>query len=316
MHILLVGTGYMAYEYSRVLDELNVDYTIVGRGEESATQFYRKTEKKVLTGGLENVFHRLDVVPTHAIIASTLESLEENTLFLLNKAVKFILVEKPASVSSMGMQQISELANKKKSQVYIAYNRRFYSSVLAAEKRINEDGGLSSFLFEFTEWSHLVDGLNKTDFQLNNWFIGNSTHVLDTAFYFGGKPKEVAAQATSSLSWHPKGSVYVGSGITERDILFSYHANWQAPGSWKLELLTTKNRFIFRPFEKLHVQKAGSVVVEQVFIENEIDKIFKPGLFKQTKTFLFGDEMKDRLLTVHDGLENMKFYEQINGFSK
>ena len=31
-----------------------------------------------------------------------------------------------------------------------------------AEKLIEEDGGLLSFLFEFTEWSHVLEKINKT----------------------------------------------------------------------------------------------------------------------------------------------------------
>ena len=81
------------------------------------------------------------------------------------------------------MHRIEKLAEANEANVYIAYNRRFYASVLEAKRRIDEDGGLSSFIFEFTEWSHSITNLDKTKFQLNNWFIGNSTHVIDAAFF-------------------------------------------------------------------------------------------------------------------------------------
>lgn len=313
MHVLLVGAGYMAKEYVKVLNAQHVNFSVVGRGNENASIFEQEIGAEVLAGGLEVVYEQLQVKPTHAIVASTLESLEENALFLIGKGVKYILVEKPAALSSEGMQRILESAIKHGSNVYIAYNRRFYASVIAAQRLIEEDGGLTSFVFEFTEWSHMVGSLNKTPAQLDNWFIGNSTHVVDIAFYFGGKPKQMSNFVTSTLDWHPKGSIYVGAGVTEKDIFFSYHANWQAPGSWKLELLTTKNRYIFRPLEKLHVQRLGKMTVEEIEINDGLDIEFKPGLYEQTNAFINNTWLSTDLLSIKEGIDMMKVYEDMNG---
>ncbi|WP_342600374.1 Gfo/Idh/MocA family oxidoreductase [Psychrobacillus sp. FSL H8-0483] len=316
MDVLLVGAGYMAKEYVKVLDALNVNYSVVGRSKESGKNFEAETGKSVLIGGLETVFEANFLNPTHAIIATSLESLEENTLYLLQKGIRNILVEKPASVTYEGMQKIGTAAEKYHAKVYIAYNRRFYASVMKAEKLIEKDGGLQSFSFEFTEWSHVVENLNKTTFQLNNWFIGNSTHVLDTAFYIGGRPKEIKSFVQSKLDWHPKGSIFVGAGVTEQDIPFSYHANWQAPGSWKLELLTHKNRYIFRPFEKLHVQRLGQISIEEICISDELDSKYKPGLYEQTNAFLFNTSLSSNLLDINTGLEMVEIYERMNGVER
>jgi len=313
MHVLLVGAGYMAKEYVKVLSAQNVDFTVIGRGKESATDFEQETGVEVLAGGLEVAYEQLRAQPTHAIVASTLESLEENALYLIENGIRYVLIEKPAALGSEGMQKILESAIKHDSKVYIAYNRRFYASVIAAQRLINEDGGLTSFVFEFTEWSHMVGSLNKTSAQLDNWFIGNSTHVIDMAFFFGGKPKEMSNFVTSTLDWHPKGSIYAGAGVTEKDIFFSYHANWQAPGSWKLELLTTKNRYIFRPLEKLHVQHLGKVTVEEIEINDELDIEFKPGLYEQTHAFINKTSLSTNLLPIKEGLEMMAVYEKMNG---
>lgn len=316
MNILLVGAGNMAIEYAKVLNAHNVDFTVIGRGNKSADTFEKTTNIKILKGGIDKVFDQLSVQPTHAIIASTLESLEENTLYLLHKGISNILIEKPASLSSVGMKKIYDVASKYNANVFIAYNRRFFASVIEAQYLIEKDGGLSSFLFEFTEWSHIVGSLKKTPIQLDNWFIGNSTHVVDMAFFFGGKPKEMTSYVASNLEWHPKGSIYAGSGITERDILFSYHANWEAPGSWKLELLTSKNRYIFRPLEKLKVQRIGSVDIEEINIDDKLDFKYKAGLYEQTNAFLNETLLAKNLLTIEDALELIIVYEKMNGVVK
>ncbi|MGG2109435.1 Gfo/Idh/MocA family oxidoreductase [Lysinibacillus pakistanensis] len=312
-HVLLVGAGYMAKEYAKILKALDVSFDVVGRGQENAEAFQKEMGVCVQHGGIEEKFDQ-SFIPSHAIVATTLENLEENTIFLLNQGITNILVEKPGAVTQEGIIRIATLAKEKGANVYIAYNRRFYASVIEAQKRIAEDGGLTSFLFEFTEWSHHLKDLNKSKFQFNNWFIGNSTHVIDTAFFFGGKPKEISTYVQSYLDWHPKGSIYAGSGITEKNILFSYHANWLAPGSWKLELLTNKNRYIFRPFEKLHVQKIGTVDIEEIPLNNNLDIQFKPGLYKQINAFFnMNDTLNNHLLSITDSVGLFSFYEKMNG---
>ena len=49
----LIGAGYMAVEYAKVLDALDVRYEVIGRGQESAEKFQRETGHPVIVGGLE-----------------------------------------------------------------------------------------------------------------------------------------------------------------------------------------------------------------------------------------------------------------------
>ena len=37
-----------------------------------------------------------------------------------------------------------------------------------------------------------IEKLNKVPGIKENWFLGNSTHVVDLAFYLGGKPKQIS----------------------------------------------------------------------------------------------------------------------------
>jgi predicted dehydrogenase len=308
MHVVLVGAGLMAKEYGKVLNALGVPYTVISRGPDSAKTFEAEVDKEVLIGGLESNYGSLEKKPTHVIIATPLENLEENTLFILDQGVKNVLIEKPGAVSVEGLKRIHEKAEYWNAKVFIAYNRRFYSSVMEAEKLIAKDGGLQSFVFEFTEWGHKIKSLDKSKFQLQNWFIGNSTHVIDLAFFFGGKPKEFSSYIMGGSDWHPTGTIFSGAGITETGKVFSYHANWEAPGSWKLELLTKLNRYIFRPLEELKVQALGSIEVSKITIDDSYDITFKPGLYQQVNSFLYETPYSNRLLGVEEGLLMMENY--------
>jgi hypothetical protein len=155
----------------------------------------------------------------------------------------------------------------------------------------------------------VIEPLQKANGVKENWFLGNSTHVVDLAFSIGGNPKEISCYKNGSLSWHPNGAAFAGAGITDKNVLFSYNANWAAPGRWSVEWLTSKHRFILKPLEKLQVQKLGSVAVEEVAIDDKLDKDFKPGLLLQTQSFLQNDFT--RFINIHQQAENALLYDKM-----
>jgi len=287
-NILLVGASQMSIDYFKVLSALDCNVTVVGRSVDSAKTFEQSTQKNVITGGLHDFLKSNTTVFDSAIIAVGAEQLVESQILLMNFGIKKILVEKPAGLSLSDINKVSSLAKKLNVDLFVAYNRRFYSSVIKAKEIIEKDGGISSFNFEFTEWSHTIEPLKKKEGIKENWLLGNSSHVIDLAFYLGGAPAEIRCFAEGELNWH-KHAIFCGAGKTKDNKLFSYQANWIAPGRWGVDVLTTNNRLIFRPLEDLHIQEKGSVIIKKVEIDNDIDIQFKPGLFIQTKDFLMGN---------------------------
>ena len=53
-NIWLIGAGQMAVDYHKVLNDLEVPFTVVGRGESSAKLFSERTGVKPFIGGLDN----------------------------------------------------------------------------------------------------------------------------------------------------------------------------------------------------------------------------------------------------------------------
>lgn len=310
--IWIVGTGAMALEYAKVLNSLGCTYEVIGRGEANAKLFFEATGVQPHTGGLDGFLHSSPALPHAVINAVGIESLTETTQKLLRYGVKCMLLEKPGFAYPTEWEGTAELALDNKAAIYIAYNRRFYASVLKAREMIEADGGCTSFLFEFTEWSHVISGLKKDKAELENWFYGNSTHVIDTAFFLGGMPVELSAYKAGSLPWHPDGSVYAGAGYTDKGALFSYTANWQSAGRWNLEICTPKRRLIFRPVEKLQSQLIGSIEVNFVNdIDYSLDEKFKPGLYKQVLSFL--NDEKGSLIDISAHSKNVKeIFKKIN----
>src|SRR5690606_39036462 len=121
---------------------------VIGRSEFSAAKFKEETDVDVIPGGIDSFLETNPAVPDAAIVSVSVEQLASVALRLINYGVKYILLEKPGGVSSSELSAIYSVALSSESEVYVAYNRRHYSSVRALRKFVEEDGGVSSFNFE------------------------------------------------------------------------------------------------------------------------------------------------------------------------
>jgi len=313
--IWLIGSGPMAVDYAKVLCAMNFPFSVIGRGETSAKAFYDKTGVEVITGGLEKALGKF-AKPHSAIVSTGIDELASSAQLLMDYGVNKILLEKPGIAEPSEINSLVEKSKQTNSTVVLAYNRRFYASVRKAKEIIKQDGGVVSFNFEFTEWSHEIKNIKKSDIIMHHWFLGNSSHVVDLAFYLGGRPKEISSFVKGGIDWHPSSSVFAGAGISETGALFSYQANWEAPGRWSVEMLTSKHRLIFRPMEKLQIQKIGSVAIDMVAdIDYTLDETYKPGLYLELNSFLKNDYTV--FSTIQDQEKFMKqFYLEMAGYKQ
>lgn len=286
MKVWLIGSGSMSLSYAQVLRALDVQVQVVGRGQVSAAAFKEATGLRVQTGGLDAYLSTKPALPDAAIVSVGVEALHETTAALLKAGVRRILVEKPGALYLPALLSLRELAVVVGAQVYIGYNRRYFASTAKVRELLAEDGGATSCTFEFTEWGHEIETLTKGAGVKERWLLSNSTHVIDLAFHLIGLPASLHATTRGSLPWHPSGSVFVGAGVSERGVPFSYHSNWDAPGRWGVEVLTKHRRLILRPMEAVQVMRKGSVAIESLPIDDALDKTFKPGLHRQVSEFL------------------------------
>ena len=310
--IWLIGAGGMSADYVEVLKAQNEEFLVIGRGKESARTFEINTGQPVISGGLAAFLKTNPTKPKAVIVSVGVEELYNTTVQILELGVTRILVEKPAGLNYSEIQSLDSLTVKMNAELYVAYNRRFYSAVLCAQKLIKADGGVTSFNFEMTEWSHKIKELNKKQEVFETWFIGNSTHVTDLAFFLGGKPVKFDVYTAGSLSWHTRSSIFAGAGISETGALFNYGANWESAGRWSVEVLTNKNRYIFRPMEVLSVQKRGTIQQVEVEIDYSLDHNFKPGLYLQVESFLAGNN--ENLCSINEQLSMISIYEKMANY--
>ena len=309
--ILLLGAGYMATEYAKVLSALEIPFICVGRSREGTFAFQEKTGHEAIPDGLEKYMDK-NAMPSYAIVTVNAIDSSEAVVRLLEGGVKHILAEKPCGLNIEEVRRVAKTTEKYGAETLVAYNRRFYASVLAAEEIIREQGGVDSMMFEFTEWLHVIKGATNATQEKNALLQCNSAHVIDLAFHLCGRPKELTCFTKGPADWYGEARAFSGAGETEKGALFSYSANWTGPGRWGLEIVAGSRRLIFRPLEQLHIQEMKSVNIKRIDIDDELDIDFKPGLYKQTQAFLNGND-RDRMLNIAEQLENSRIYARIAG---
>lgn len=313
MRTWLIGVGPMGRDYYKVTKALGEPVKVIGRGEQSASDFESATGQPVSHGSLDSVLKN-EGAPERAIVAVSIDSLSQVASTLIRAGTKRILLEKPGSLNRAQLAALFALAVAHGATVVIGYNRRFYASTIAAETMIAEDGGAISCMFEFTEWVHTIIPLRLAAETKQNWMYSNPSHVSDLAFFLCGLPVELTAYHGGGLDWHTSAARFAGAGITERGVFFNYHADWEAPGRWGVEVMTRKRRFIFRPMEKLQITPIASTAVEMVALDYSLDQNYKPGLFLQTQAFLAGDDR--RFCSLAQQEKNLAVYGRMAGYSQ
>lgn len=310
--IWLIGAGNMARDYIDVLAELDKRFIVIGRSEANSQKLASEKSVEVISGGLNAFLETRPVSCDEAVVAVDVDDLYEVTVSLINYGVKKVLLEKPGGINFEQISLLNDLANEKGVDVYIAYNRRYFTAVKEALKLIEADGGLESFHFEFTEWADDIARLPKSEQCKKHWLLANSSHVIDMAFFIGGFPKSISSYSSgvNQLSWHPSASKFSGSGIAENDVLFTYCANWNAPGRWSLEFMTRQNRYVFRPMEKLAIQRRNSITSDFLDLDYSKEYALKPGLYGQVDDFLH-DVPSKALLRLEEHRKKETLYNTI-----
>ena len=181
--VLLIGSGYMAREYLKVLSSLGNEVIIVGRSDEKIQALKSDYPNfEYFSGGLYKFLEQHSDIPEFAINAASINQLRSTSILLMDAGVKYIMLEKPGELTLSGLNEIKLKSMECSADVLIAYNRRYYSSISALKEQVKIDGGITIVHFEFTEWIHTIDPNIYDSEALKKWIISNSSHVIDTVF--------------------------------------------------------------------------------------------------------------------------------------
>ncbi len=180
------------------------------------------------------------------------------------------------------------------------------------QKRLKNEK-LLAIQFEITEWAKTIEKANFGNDVKQKWLLSNTSHVIDMVLNLSGDLKKLETFNTGSLKWHKSSSRFAGAGISKSKVLLSYIGCWDSSGRFSVDVFTDKNRYIFKPLEKIKVQKINSIEIFDVNnIDYDLDNKYKPGLFLQTKNFLSSRD--EQLCTIEQHLENFHYYNKIANY--
>lgn len=312
--LLVAGAGDMGRAHIAALAGLGVTSLAAFAPSQRSEAAVRDLGAEFFVGSLSSAIAAFS--PTHVVIAVPVEHLVSSAVEAIKAGAADLLLEKPGALTPADGARLSAAAGKAQARVVVGYNRRYYGSVDKALRLIAEAGEpVTSVVFEFTEWSDVIAALtNQAAETKARWVLANSMHVIDGAFLPVGLPDEARSQfvAAGRLAWHPTAQ-FAGSGVTKTGVPFSYSANWDTPGRWGFEWLTHSRRYVFRPMEKLQVIERGSVSINEVPLDDDLDQRFKPGLYRQHRAWLTGFE-NSRLCDLDFALKLVRLGERIGGY--
>lgn len=307
---LLIGGGNIAKHHIAALSSMNIDdVTVISNKKYSG--YSNESKIKFLVGGFEKNLPNMeqkDIV----IVATPIPLLINAAEYAINYNQNNILIEKPGSLYSKDLLSLEKKISMQ--TVRIAYNRLAYPSLHKLKKLIQEDGGISSCRFTMTEWIDKIDLTKDSANVYQRWGISNSLHVISMVSELIGMPKEIHAEQHGQLKWHKSGSIFVGSGVSEKSIPFSYHADWKSGGRWGIEIFTEKNSYRLMPLEELYMCPKNEINWSLVPLQPAFPHI-KPGLAEQIAIMLASDvEVKSELVNLKKATQLIKTAEKIFGY--
>ena len=309
MTLLLIGTGAMAREYSKALSSKKVPFDVIGKSQEGITSFELQTGQKVWGSDLASYLE--GNLPANAIVCSSIQSLSLITAQLISAGVTDILVEKPISTREHELLALAQLAEERKSSVFIALNRRHYKSVQFARNLARSAHEPFELRFTFNERISKIPFDRHPDEVLSHWVIANSIHAIDAAFFIGGWPSELNAQVSGELSWHPSGKVFSGFGtLAGGPSTFSYKADWSQDGNWGITLVLKDSIIEFNPLENA-LQRGSARNEAQLTVKERPTNGIKPGLTGLINDFL---HKRENLVNIHTYLENFRILKRIGNY--
>ena len=310
--VAIVGGGRISQEHAKACMKLGIrDICMISKTGNTCSKFCEENKIRIVTGGLENnltILNNFDLV----IIATAISTLLHFAELIISTGQKNILIEKPGSVNSKKLSEFKEKINGK--NIKIGYNRLFYPSFHKLMECVKKDGGISSCRFSFTEMIDKIDFKKDISETYQKWGISNSSHVITMILELIGKPKEMFTSQFGSLEWHPSGAIFVGHGISEKNIPFSYHADWNGSGRWGIEIATKDNLYLLSPLEKLFCCPKASFEWKEVMVESSFPEV-KTGIAEEIAVMLTKERQEGiESISISKTLDFNQIIETVFGY--
>jgi predicted dehydrogenase len=310
--VAIVGAGYMAREHILAFQDVP-DVRVIGihsrtraRAEDMAAQF----GIPVVCNSVAELY---DNTQAHLVVI-TVPEMEMNGVSRACFEYPWVaLLEKPAGYNLADAEDIEEQARIDDRRVFVALNRRSYSSTQAVLKDLKDLSGPRFIRVEDQEDQirALEAGQPKT--VVDNWMYANSIHLIDYFLMMGrGKIRSVE----SIIPWKPDEPGHVVARISfDSGDIGLYEGIWNGPGPWAVSVNTPEKRWEMRPLEQAAFQSAGQRKLN-IVESHSWDTDFKPGLRLQAQNAVAAAMGRENNLpTLQCAMETMRLVRDIFGLN-
>jgi predicted dehydrogenase len=222
-----------------------------------------------------------------------------------------ILAEKPVAHDLPSALALNEKLGAKATDVYVAHNRRTYSSVLGVSSLLETTSGVRVVKIIDQEDTKAALEMGFPKVVTENWMYANSIHLIDLFHVFArgeATSVDIIYDTKNGDTRFLSAKIHFDSG----DIGI-YEANWNAPGPWRVSISTAEKYLDMAPVEQAAYQNYGSRQWHPVTISAD-DSDFKPGLKVQAELAVkaaLGEPVS--LTSLADSLKTMTLIKQIYG---
>lgn len=307
--VAVIGAGFMATEHMKAFNGLP-NVKIVGihsRSPDRAAKLAETYGTRVYSSmALLHAEAQADLVVVTVPELSMTAIAEECFAFPWT-----VLLEKPAGYDMVQATRIRDAA-KNRRDVYVALNRRAYSSTrqaLAALASHSSQRFIRVLDQQDQRAAREIHG--QPEIVAKNFMFANSIHVIDYLRVFG---RGEITSVTPIVPWNPKkpGLVLAQVQFSSGDVGL-YEGIWDGPGPWAVSINTAEQFVEMRPLEQVSIQLRGTRKVTRPGIDSD-DSAYKAGLRYQAQQAVRAARGQPaELATLSDSWQSMKLVASIFG---
>jgi len=306
--VAIIGAGYTAREHIRAFADVpGVSIVAIhSRTRSRAEALAKEYAIPLICDSVDELYEKTKA----DLVVVTVPELSMRTVSL--DCFEFswtVLLEKPAGYNIADAKAIKDAAEKKQRRVFVALNRRFYSSALAVKSGLASLDAPRFIKVQDQEDQKAALAAGQPQVVVDNWMYANSIHMIDF-FRIFGRGKVVRVEPV--MPWDPdKPGVVVSKVLFDSGDYGIYEGIWDGPGPWSVTVQTPVKRWELRPVEQALFQNRGERKLQPV--EQHVwDQAFKPGFRRQAEQAVAAAlGQPSESTTLPDALESMLLVEAI-----
>lgn len=190
----------------------------------------------------------------------------------------------------------------------VGLNRRFYEVINAGKMLIDEQGGARFVEIDMPEDVRSLAG-HHPDSVLRQWAFANSIHLIDLFRFFAGDADRVTSANIVRSVWDRSYASLIEfrSGATG-----TYHAQWYAPGRWRVAVHADSLSVVYAPIEQATVFRAGQA--PKSLLPQGPDSELKAGFHGQAQAFhalLASGSLPEHAADLRDYSESVRLVDDL-----